>query len=122
MSSLPRADLGQVHLTAVSYVTREKPPWTTSNVFGQAKELPFPTVEPEDFRSVEPGQAVWVHDPDPPAFALYAGHVTRKQAQSQILGIFIPILDRTVFPPLDRVHLEHPDQAAQAKCRWCSGS
>jgi hypothetical protein len=78
-------------------------------------------MRPEDFASVEIGQSVWVHDPDPPTYVLYAGQVTRKQESSQILGVSIPILDRTVFPPLDRIHVHHPDEPEQANCRWCSG-
>ena len=87
----------------------------------RADELRFVAMRSEDFASVEIGQPVWVHDPDPPTYVLYAGQVTRKQDSSQILGVSIPILDRTVFPPLDRIHIEHPDEHEQAKCRWCSG-
>ena len=79
-------------------------------------------MRPEDFALIEIGQLVWVHDPEPPTYVLCAGQVTCKQEGPQILGVNIPILDRTVFPPLDRVHAEHPDEDEQAQCRWCTGS
>lgn len=75
----------------------------------------------EDFGLITVGQAVWVHEPNPPAYGLFEGEVTAKP-YPDVLRIYVPERDVNVSPDLARIHVHLPDEAERAQCHWCKGA